>query len=103
MLGRAPEPSRSRVDDNGGDGTFRGIMIRYLGFSDEGGIYGRKADPGGALWAPHRQLARRGWTHAARWWGAPQPPSVSPLVSVYVTAIYGRGFSSRAILRIFSM
>ena len=30
--GRASEPSRSRVDDGGGDGTFRGIMIEYLGF-----------------------------------------------------------------------
>ena len=25
--GRAPEPSRSRVDDDGGDETFRGIVI----------------------------------------------------------------------------
>ena len=25
--GRAPEPSRSRVDDDGGDGTFRAILI----------------------------------------------------------------------------
>ena len=35
MPGRALEPSRSRVDDNGGDGTFRGCLIGYLGFSDE--------------------------------------------------------------------
>ena len=31
--GRAPEPSRSRVDDDGGEGTFHGIMIKYLGLS----------------------------------------------------------------------
>ena len=33
--------------------------------------------------------------------GAPQPPSVSTSVSVYVTGIYDGGFSSRAIPRIF--
>ena len=33
VLGRAPEPSRSRVDDDGSDGTFRGFLIGYLGFS----------------------------------------------------------------------
>ena len=31
--GRALEPSRSRVDDDGGDVTFRGFLIGYLGFS----------------------------------------------------------------------
>ena len=31
--GRAPEPSRSRVDDDGGDETFRGFLIGCLGFS----------------------------------------------------------------------
>ena len=35
MPGRAQKPSRSRVDDDGGDGTFRGIVIGYLGFSPE--------------------------------------------------------------------
>ena len=30
---RAPEPSQTRVDDNGGCGMFRGILIGYLGFS----------------------------------------------------------------------
>ena len=33
MPGRAPEPSRSRVDDDGGDRTFRGFLIGYVGFS----------------------------------------------------------------------
>ena len=31
--GRAPEPSRSRIDDDHGDGTFRGFLIGSLGFS----------------------------------------------------------------------
>ena len=31
--GRALEPSRTRVDDDGGVGTFRGIVLGYLGFS----------------------------------------------------------------------
>ena len=30
--GRASEPSRTRVDDDGGVGTFREIVLRYLGF-----------------------------------------------------------------------
>ena len=32
---RAPEPSQSRVDDDGSDITFRGFLIGYLGFLDE--------------------------------------------------------------------
>jgi len=28
--GRAPEPSRSRVDDDGGGGTFLGFLISVL-------------------------------------------------------------------------
>ena len=31
--GRASEPSRTRVGDDGRDGTFRGILLGYLGFS----------------------------------------------------------------------
>ena len=31
--GRASEPSRTRVDDDGGVKTFRGIVLGYLGFS----------------------------------------------------------------------
>ena len=31
--GRASEPSRTRVDDDGGVGAFRGIVPKYLGFS----------------------------------------------------------------------
>ena len=31
--GRAQEPSRTRVDDDGGCRTFRGILLGCLGFS----------------------------------------------------------------------
>ena len=33
VLGRASDPSRTRVDDDGGVGAFRGIVVGYLGFS----------------------------------------------------------------------
>ena len=35
MPGRAPEPSRTRVDDDGSCGMFRGILLGSLGFSQE--------------------------------------------------------------------
>ena len=34
--GRASEPSRTRVDDDGGVGTFHGIVLGYLRFSSDG-------------------------------------------------------------------
>ena len=101
MPRRTPEPSRSRVDDDGGDGTFCGIIIGYLGFLEEGVYMGEGVTPGEAC-GPHTTSRRaRGGTRAARWCGAPRPPSVSPSVSVYVMAIYDGGFSSRAIPTIF--
>ena len=67
--GRAPEPSRSRVDDDGSDGTFRGIMIGFLGFSDEGVYMGEGLTPGEAC-GPHTTSPRvGGGTRAARWCG----------------------------------
>ena len=59
MPGRAPEPSQSRVDDDDGDGTFRGIMIGCLGFSDEGVYMGEDLTPG-ALRAPRTTCSRAG-------------------------------------------
>ena len=44
--GRAPEPSQSWVDDDGDDGTFRGILIGSLGFLDEGVYMGEGLTPG---------------------------------------------------------
>ena len=34
--GRGSEPSRARVDDGGISGSFRGYLLRYLGFSRQG-------------------------------------------------------------------
>ena len=36
VSGRVSEPSQTRVDDDGGVGTFRGIVLGYLGFSRGG-------------------------------------------------------------------
>ena len=74
MPGRAPEPSRSRVDDNGGDGSFHRIMIGYLGFSDEEVFMGEGLTPGSPVGptpppgAPEVGPAPPGGV------GAPQPP-----------------------------
>ena len=57
--GRAPEPSRSRVDDDGDAGTFCRIMIRYLGFSGEGVYMGGGLTPG-ASYGPHTTCSRAG-------------------------------------------
>ena len=42
--GRASEPSRTRVGDDGRDGTFRGIVLGYLGFSRDGEYIGEEAE-----------------------------------------------------------
>ena len=74
MLGRAPKPSRSRVDDDGGDGTFHGIMIGYLGFSGEGVYMGEGLTPGEPC-GPHTTSRRaRGGTRAAKWCGGSTAP-----------------------------
>ena len=76
--GRGPEPSRSRVDDDGGDGTFRGIMIGYLGFSIEEVYIGERATSGGAC-GPHTMCWRaRGDPRRQVVWG-PRGPPPSPL------------------------
>ena len=72
--GRAPEPSRSRVDDDGGDGTFRGIMIGYLGFSDEGVYMGEDLTPGEPC-GPHTTSSRAGGDPRRQVvWGLHSPP-----------------------------
>ena len=42
--GRASEPSRTRVVDDGGGGTFRGILLGCLGFSRDGEYMGEEAE-----------------------------------------------------------
>ena len=88
MPGRAPEPSRSRVDDDGGDGTFHGCLIGYLGFSDEEVFMGEGLTSGSPVrptpppGVPGVGPAPPGGVEA------PWLPSVSPSVSVYVTGKY---------------
>ena len=53
--GKAPEPSRSRVDD--GDGTFHGFLIGYLGFSVEDVFMGERATSGEPC-GPHTMSPR---------------------------------------------
>ena len=72
--GRGPEPSRSRVDDDGGDGTFRGCLIGCLGFSDEEVFMGKGLTLGEAC-GPHTTSSHaRGGTHAARGCGGSTAP-----------------------------
>ena len=58
---RASEPSRTRVDVGGGDGTFRGFLIGYLGFSRKKVFIGERA----------MSVEGRGvfttWQRAGRW------------------------------------
>ena len=71
---RAPEPFQSRVDYDGGDGTFHGIMIGYLGFSDEGAYMGGGLTLGEPC-GPHTTSPHAGrWTRAARWCGGTTAP-----------------------------
>ena len=81
---KAPEPSRSRVDDNGGDRTFHGFLIECLGFSVKEVFMCERATSGSPV----------GPTPCPRVAGGPAPPhgvgapwlsSFSPLDSVYMT------------------
>ena len=103
MLGRALDPSRSRVDDDGRDGTFRGNMIRYLGSSPEEVYMGEGATSVEAC-GPHTTwwCVGGGGTVPPHGVVAPLPSSDSPLVSVVVAGKKDRGFSFRPIPRIFS-
>ena len=87
MPGRAPEPSQSRVDDDGGDGTFRGIMIGYLGFSVEEVYMGEGVTPGSHVGPTPPPRAPGVGPVLLGGVGASWLPSVSPSVSVYMTAM----------------
>ena len=85
MPGRASEPSRARVDDGGGDGTFRGWRLGYLGFSRTDECIGERARSVRARGA--HTIPRRGQRWAAPRGGVATSwfVSVSPLDSVFVT------------------
>ena len=62
--GRASEPSRTRVDDDSSVGTFRGILLEYLGFSRYAEYMGEEArsvEARGAHTTPRRG---QGWARA---------------------------------------
>ena len=68
MPRRALEPSRSRVDDDGCDGTFHGFLISPLGFSPEEVFKGEGAASGSPV-GPTPCGGAPGGTHAAMWCG----------------------------------
>ena len=67
VLGRDLEPSQSRVDDGGGDRTFRGLLIGYLGFSRKTVFIGERA-----ILVEARGLLTRGGVSGGR----PMPPLI---------------------------
>ena len=84
VSGRAPKPSRSRVDDDSDDETFRGFQIRFLGFSVEEVFMGERATSG-EPYGPHTMCWRTGGTRTAMWCGGLVAPSFSSSDFVYVT------------------
>ena len=60
MPGRTSELPRSQIDDDGRDGTFRGIWSFLLGFLRRGEYIGEGWAPGASQ--GHHTLARRGPT-----------------------------------------
>ena len=72
--GRASEPPRTRVEDDGGYGTFRGFLFGCLGFSRNKVFIGERARSGDAQGA--HTIARRGqgWARAVAWCGRPLAP-----------------------------
>ena len=79
MPGRAPEPSRSRVDDDGRDGTFCENMIRYLEFPPEKVFMGEGATSMEACGAHTTWRRARGGPAPPHGVVAPWPSFDSPL------------------------
>ena len=67
--GRASEPSRTRVDDGGGYGTFRGWRLGYLGFSGRRHYIGERAASGGTRGGHATPRRGRRWGRAGPWRG----------------------------------
>ena len=64
VSGRASEPSRTRVDDDGGYGTFRGWRLGCLGFSRFDEYMGGRARSVGARGAHTTPRHGQGWARA---------------------------------------
>jgi hypothetical protein len=80
--GRALEPSRTRIDDGGGYGTFLGWRLDYLGFSRGCEYIGGRARSVGARGA--HTMGRRGQggpRHHQVW--PPRCPTSSPLWTMW--------------------
>ena len=67
--GRASEPSRTRVDDGGGYGTFHGWRLGFLGFSRGNKYIGGRAMSVGARGAHTMPRRGQGEGRAATWCG----------------------------------
>jgi len=65
---------RTRVDDGGGYGTFRGIWLGPLGFSREKQFIGERARSVGAQGAHSTWWRGQGWARATLWCGQPLAP-----------------------------
>ena len=67
--GRASEPSRTRVDDAGGYGTFRGWRLGNLGFSGRSHYIGERAASGGTRGGHATPKRGRRWGRDGPWRG----------------------------------
>ena len=67
--GRASEPSRTRVDDGGGYGTFRGWRLGSLGFCGRRHYIGERAASGGTRGGHATPWRSRRWGRAGPWRG----------------------------------
>ena len=64
LQGRALEPSQTRVVDDGGVGTFRGILLGSLGFSRDGEYMGEEAESAEARGAHMPPRRGQAWARA---------------------------------------
>ena len=69
VSGRASEPSRTRVDDGGGYGTFSGWRLGYLEFSGRRHYIGERAASGGTRGGHATPRRGRRWGRAGPWRG----------------------------------
>ena len=63
-MGEASEPSRTRVGDGGGVGTFRGFLLVPLGFSRDGEYMGEEAESEEAKGAHTPPRRGQAWARA---------------------------------------